>query len=100
LTTFSAGGDGGRRSAVGLSQLRSPAIVSELFRIVVGDDKNRQRPRAHQHLTSASPDFPVGHLLTMCEKQKARNSRQADFQKVWTYGESAYPPSKLDLRIG
>jgi hypothetical protein len=25
---------------------------------------------------------------------------KADFQKVWTYGESAYPPSKLDLRIG
>jgi hypothetical protein len=25
---------------------------------------------------------------------------KSDFQKVWTYGESAYPPSKLDLRIG
>lgn len=25
---------------------------------------------------------------------------KTDFQKVWTYGESAYPPSKLDLRIG
>src|SRR5258707_15648761 len=25
---------------------------------------------------------------------------KADFQKVWTYGESAYPPNKLDLRIG
>jgi hypothetical protein len=23
---------------------------------------------------------------------------KSDFQKVWTYGESAYPPSKLDLR--
>jgi len=23
-----------------------------------------------------------------------------DFQKIWTYGESAYPPSKLDLRLG
>ena len=23
-----------------------------------------------------------------------------DFQKIWTYGESAYAPSKLDLRIG
>ena len=25
---------------------------------------------------------------------------KTNFQKVWTYGESAYPPSKLDLRIG
>jgi hypothetical protein len=25
---------------------------------------------------------------------------KTDFQKVWTYGESAYPASKLDLRIG
>ena len=25
---------------------------------------------------------------------------KTDFQKVWTYGKSAYPPSKLDLRIG
>jgi hypothetical protein len=25
---------------------------------------------------------------------------KTDFQKVWTYGESAYPPSKADLRIG
>ena len=25
---------------------------------------------------------------------------KTDFQKVWTYGESAYPPSKLALRIG
>jgi hypothetical protein len=25
---------------------------------------------------------------------------KTDFQKIWTYGESAYPPSKLDLRIG
>src|SRR5205823_10655239 len=25
---------------------------------------------------------------------------KTDFQKVWTYGESAYPPSKLDLRVG
>lgn len=25
---------------------------------------------------------------------------KTDFQKVWTYGESAYPPSKLDLRLG
>jgi hypothetical protein len=25
---------------------------------------------------------------------------KADFQKIWTYGESAYPPSKLDLRLG
>jgi hypothetical protein len=25
---------------------------------------------------------------------------KSDFQKIWTYGESAYPPSKLDLRIG
>src|ERR1700749_454571 len=25
---------------------------------------------------------------------------KSDFQKVWTYGESPYPPSKLDLRIG
>jgi hypothetical protein len=25
---------------------------------------------------------------------------KTDFQKVWTYGESTYPPSKLDLRIG
>jgi hypothetical protein len=25
---------------------------------------------------------------------------KSNFQKVWTYGESAYPPSKLDLRIG
>jgi hypothetical protein len=24
---------------------------------------------------------------------------KADFQKVWTYGESTYPPSKRDLRI-
>lgn len=25
---------------------------------------------------------------------------KTDFQKIWTYGESAYPPSKLDLRLG
>jgi hypothetical protein len=25
---------------------------------------------------------------------------KTDFQKIWTYGESAYPPRKLDLRIG
>jgi hypothetical protein len=25
---------------------------------------------------------------------------KSDFQKIWTYGESAYPPSKLALRIG
>ena len=25
---------------------------------------------------------------------------KTDFQKIWTYGESAYPPSKLDLHIG
>src|SRR5436189_4549957 len=25
---------------------------------------------------------------------------KTNFQKVWTYGESAYPPSKLDLRVG
>src|ERR1700747_1477592 len=25
---------------------------------------------------------------------------KSNFQKIWTYGESAYPPSKLDLRIG
>jgi hypothetical protein len=25
---------------------------------------------------------------------------KTDFQKIWTYGESAYPPSKLDLRVG
>ena len=49
----------------------------QLFRIVVGDDKNRQRPRAHQHSASASPDFPVGHLLTMCEEQKGSNSLRA-----------------------
>ena len=24
---------------------------------------------------------------------------KSDFQKVWTYGESAYPPSKHDLRM-
>jgi hypothetical protein len=24
---------------------------------------------------------------------------KTDFQKVWTYGESTYPPSKRDLRI-
>lgn len=24
---------------------------------------------------------------------------KSDFQKIWTYGESAYPPSKLDLRV-
>lgn len=24
---------------------------------------------------------------------------KTDFQKIWTYGESAYPPGKLDLRI-
>jgi hypothetical protein len=24
---------------------------------------------------------------------------KTDFQKIWTYGESAYPPSKLDLRV-
>lgn len=24
---------------------------------------------------------------------------KADFQKVWTYGESTYPPSKRDLRM-
>jgi hypothetical protein len=25
---------------------------------------------------------------------------KTDFQKIWTYGENAYPPSKLDLRMG
>jgi hypothetical protein len=25
---------------------------------------------------------------------------KTDFQKIWTYGENTYPPSKLDLRIG
>jgi hypothetical protein len=25
---------------------------------------------------------------------------KTDFQKIWTYGENAYPPSKLDLRLG
>src|SRR5215472_2154755 len=25
---------------------------------------------------------------------------KTDFQKIWTYGESAYPPGKLDLRAG
>src|SRR5215470_5746649 len=25
---------------------------------------------------------------------------KTNFQKIWTYGESAYPPSKLDLRVG
>ena len=25
---------------------------------------------------------------------------KSNFQKIWTYGESTYPPSKLDLRIG
>ena len=25
---------------------------------------------------------------------------KTDFQKIWTYGKSTYPPSKLDLRIG
>ena len=25
---------------------------------------------------------------------------KTDFQKIWTYGKSAYPPSKLDLGIG
>jgi len=25
---------------------------------------------------------------------------KTNFQKIWTYGESAYPPSKLDLRLG
>lgn len=25
---------------------------------------------------------------------------KTDFQKIWTYGESPYPPSKNDLRLG